>query len=593
MAEFGSRVASSEELYKMRHSCAHVLAQAVLEMFPEAKLAIGPPIDNGFYYDFELPRTLIPEDLKLLEKKMKKIASQRQNFVESKQSITDAVKFLEEIKQPYKVELVKDLADAGEETVTFYENIQPQNNKGMFVDLCKGPHAENTAEIGSFKLAKIAGAYWKGDEKNIMLQRIYGYCFPNDEELQEFLNNLAEAEKRDHRRLGKDLNLFTFSPLVGAGLPLWKPNGAIVRDILQDYLKKEQYRRGYQPVISPHIGKKELYETSGHWQNYRDSMFSQILVDEEEYVLKAMNCPHHTQIYKDNIHSYRDLPVRFAEFGTVYRYEQTGELNGLTRVRGFTQDDAHIFCRPDQVEAEFLNVVDLVLEIFDKLGFSKYRARIGVRDASKDKYIGSDEVWSKAEASIKHACDKKGLAYTVEEGDAAFYGPKLDFVVEDVLGREWQLGTVQVDYNLPERFELEYIGEDGSRHRPIMIHRAPFGSMERFIGILIEHYAGAFPVWLAPEQLQILPIAGAHLDYAEEVYQQLLSQNIRCTLKSPTDSLGKRIRNAELQKVPYMIVIGDQEVAAKSVTVRDYATKEQLTKNLDEFIQSLVAESKV
>jgi len=576
----------STKLYKLRHSCSHALAQAVLEMFPEAKLGFGPPIENGFYYDFDLPRTLIPEDLAILEEKMRSIINQRQKFVCREEPMAKAIEVLKKAGQTYKVEQCEELQKNGEKKASFYENVD-KDGKVKFVDLCEGNHLENLGEIKAFKLLSIAGAYWRGDEKNKMLQRIYGTGFETKAELNEHLHQLEEAKKRDHRKLGKELELFLLSQEVGGGLPLWLPKGALIRDILIEFLKKEQMKRGYQQVITPHISKKSLYETSGHWEHYHDCMYSPIKIDEEEYLLKPMNCPSHCMIYKSRVHSYRELPIRLAEFGTVYRFEQSGELNGLTRVRGFTQDDAHIFCRPDQVKREFLNVLDIVLLVFKTLGFKNFRTRIGLRDPKSSKYIGSAELWERAQREIEEAIKEVGIEYTKEEGDAAFYGPKLDFMVKDVIGREWQLGTIQVDYNLPERFNLEYIAEDGKPHRPVMIHRAPFGSLERFMGILIEHFGGAFPLWLAPVQARILPISDKFLPYAHTIEEILKNENYRIEVDDSAEGLGKKIRNAEMQKIPYMIVVGEKEEAAQTVCVRDYATKKQETLNVKDFLKML------
>lgn len=580
------KTSASPELEKVRHSCSHVLAQAVLDMFPEAKLGIGPAIENGFYYDFDLPRTLIPEDLPLLEKKMKHIIKQNQTFKKYEEPVDEAIKFLKQTKQDYKIELANDLKKEGENTVSFYENIDQQGNP-KFVDLCGGPHVESTSKIKAFKLINFAGAYWRGSEKNKMLQRIYGICFDNKEHLDEYLKNLEEAKKRDHRKLGKELELFTIAADVGGGLPLWMPKGAIIRDELERFLKEKQVTRGYLPVYSPHIGKFDLYKTSGHWETYRESMYQPIQVEDEEFMLRPMNCPHHIHIYKTRPRSYRELPLRLAEFGTVYRNEKSGELNGLTRVRGFTVDDSHIFVTPKQLEEEFLNVVNLIEEVLKTFNFENYRVRIGMRDKEKEKYVGSDKLWKEAESHIEKAVKKVGIDYTKEPGDAAFYGPKLDFLVKDVIGREWQLGTVQVDYNLPERFDLEYIGEDGKKHRPIMIHRAPFGSLERFIGILIEHYAGAFPAWLAPVQLAIIPVAQPHLKEAQNIHDEFKKAGFRVELLDPTDTLGKRIREAELQKIPFMAVIGDKEVKDKSLTIRSYKTKKQESLKVKDFMKKL------
>lgn len=580
----------SSRLYKLRHSCSHVLAQAVMQMFPEAKLGIGPPIENGFYYDFDLPRTLIPEDLAILEEKMRAIIKEAQPFTRREEPIKKALEFLKKAAQPYKIDLVKELADEGVENVSFYQNADKSGHV-RFADLCEGNHTENTSEIKAFKLLHIAGAYWRGSEKNKMLQRIYGTCFETEEELQAYLKQLEEAKKRDHRKLGRELELFLLEPDLGGGLPLWMPKGALVRDLLIEFLKKEQIKRGYKPVISPHISKLDLYKTSGHWQNYRASMYSPIKIDSEEYLLKPMNCPSHIIIYRSKMHSYRELPVRLAEFGTVYRYEQSGELNGLVRVRGFTQDDAHIFCRPDQVKREFLEVLDLVLFVFKTFGFENYRVRIGVRDPEGKKYIGSDELWEKAESEIEEAVKEMKMSYSREEGDAAFYGPKLDFMVKDAIGREWQLGTIQIDYNLPERFELEYTGDDGKPHRPVMIHRAPFGSLERFIGILIEHYGGAFPLWLAPVQMRILPVSDNFLEYAHIVEEILVKEGYRVEVDDNSEMLGKKIRNAELQKIPYMIVVGEKETQSQTIAVRSYHTKKQEVLKIKDFVSNLCKDS--
>ena len=579
----------NSHLYNIRHSLAHMLAQAVLDMFPEAKLGTGPVTENGFYYDFDLPRTLIPEDLKLLEKKMRKFVQQNQSFVRREEELKPAIEFLKTIGQPYKIELIEKFAEQkGVSSVSFYENVREADKKSVFVDLCEGGHVENTKEIDAkcFTLSATSSAYWQADENNTQMQRIYGIAFESGAELATYEKQMEEAKKRDHRKLGKELELYVISPLVGGGLPLWAPKGAMLRDVLIEFMKKEQLKRGYQMAITPHIAKVELFQISGHWQNYRESMFTPMKIEDEEYVMKAMNCPLHCQIYNSRKRSYRELPFRLAEFGTVYRYEQSGELNGLTRVRGFTQDDAHIYCRPEQVKQEFLNVLDLVLFVFEKIGFKDYRVRIGLRDPKSDKYIGSDEMWEKAQNDIEEAVQERKMSYTKEEGDAAFYGPKLDFVVRDVIDREWQLGTIQVDYNLPERFELNYIGEDGKEHRPVMIHRAPFGSLERFIGILIEHFAGAFPFWLAPVQAKILAVSEHFNEYAQSVAEQLREQNVRVEVDDSNETLGKKIRNAEMEKVPYMIVVGEKEVSEKKINVRNYATKEQTTLSVEEFLRA-------
>lgn len=517
----------NDPLYRLRHSTAHVLAQAVLEIFPEGKIAIGPPVENGFYYDFDLPRPLTPDDLKDIEAKMRKIIKAKHRFAYREVSADEARELFK--NQPYKLELIAGLAkgeDEYGEKAAASDTIISTYKHDSFEDLCKGPHVESLGDIppNGFKLLRVSGAYWRGDEKRPMLQRIYGTVWPSKEELDHYLWQQEEAKKRDHRKLGRELGLFTFSQKVGAGLALWLPKGAILRDVLERFLRQAQIERGYLPVVTPHMGKIDLYKTSGHWYTYRDGIFPpmrEIENDDTEnpegeiYLLKPMNCPHHIEIYASEPRSYRDLPLRLAEFGTVYRYEHSGELTGLLRVRSFTVDDSHLFVTPDQLEAEFLKVVDLILFVFGTMGLKDFQARVGLREVGNPKYIGSDEVWEKAQNAIINAAEKKGLNYIVVEGEAAFYGPKLDFIFRDVLGRQWQLGTVQVDYNLPERFEIEYTGEDGQKHRPIMIHRAPFGSIERFVGTLIEQYAGAFPVWLAPVQVTLVPITDRHVAYAE------------------------------------------------------------------------------
>ena len=572
-----------DQLDSMRHSLAHVLAMAVLDMFPEAKLGIGPAIEDGFYYDFELPRTLIPEDLPILEKKMKHIVKQNLGYERTELKPKDAVDALKEANQPYKVELAEEFAQ-GQEPITFYKT-------GGFTDLCRGGHVKSTKDIGPFTLTRIAGAYWKGDEKNPMLQRIYGVAFATQKDLDDYLARQAAAKERDHRKLGKELGLFVTSPDVGAGLPIFTPKGAAIYRALVGFLDEQQDRAGYQSVISPHLARKKLFEISGHWDNYRDSMYSPIDVDGEEFLLKAMNCPLHIQVYAAETRSYRDLPIRLAEFGTVYRYEKSGEIGGLTRVRGFTQDDAHIFCRPDQVQEEFLSVLKLTEHVLKTIGLTDYQIRFGTRDSKDGKYVGSAAAWKQAEADITAALKQTKLKYFDGPGDAAFYGPKLDIVVHDVLGREWQLGTIQVDYSLPERFKLAYVGEDGKEHRPVMIHRAPFGSLERFIGILIEHFGGAFPLWLAPEQVRVLPIADRHNEYAAKVVDQLRAAGLRASVDDRSESIGKKIRAAEVEKIPYAFIVGDQEQKAKSVAVRSREQGDQGAKKLPGVLKSLVTEA--
>ncbi len=560
------------------HSSAHVMAEALEALYPGIKLGIGPAIDTGFYYDVDFgERTIGPADLPKIEAKMLELARQKNSFVRKEVSKADAIAYFTEKDDPYKLELINDLEDG---SITFYE-------QGNFTDLCRGGHIPHTGYIKAIKLMNIAGAYWRGDEKNKMMTRLYGVSFPKQKELTEYLQLLEEAKKRDHRKLGAELELFMFSEKVGSGLPIWLPKGTALRTRLEDFLKKEQIKRGYTPVITPHIGKKELYMTSGHYEKYGEDSFQPIHTprEGEEFLLKPMNCPHHCEIYGHKPHSYRELPIRIAEFGTVYRYEQTGELHGLTRVRGFTQDDAHIFCTPAQVKEEFLNVLDLTMHVLKKLGFEDFTAQISLRDPeNKAKYIGTEENWENAEKAIIEATQEVGLKTVTELGEAAFYGPKLDFMVKDALGRSWQLGTIQVDYNLPDRFELEYIGSDNQPHRPVMIHRAPFGSMERFIGVLTEHCAGKFPLWLAPEQFAILPISERFYDYAKEVENQLAASDIRGFIDNRNEKIGRKIRDAEVQKVPIMLIVGEQEVNDKKVAVRIQGQGDKGTMTVDEFV---------
>lgn len=544
------------------HSSAHLMAEALEELYPGIKFGIGPPLDNGFYYDIDTGDTQItPADIPAIEKKMLELARLKNNFARQEISKADAIAFYEEKGDPYKLELLEDLEDG---QITFY-------HQGNFTDLCRGPHIPNTGVIKAAKITNIAGAYWRGDENNKMLTRLYGITFPKQKELDEYLAMIEEAKKRDHRKLGAELELFMFSDRVGAGLPIWLPKGTALRTRLEDFLKKEQLKRGYEPVITPHIGKKDLYVTSGHYAKYGEDSFQPIHTprEGEEFLLKPMNCPHHCEIYGHKPRSYRDLPLRVAEFGTVYRYEQSGELHGLTRVRGFTQDDAHIFCTPEQLKAEFLDVLDLTRLVLEKLGFDDYTAQISLRDPdNKEKYIGSEENWVKAEQAIIDAAAESGMTTVTEYGEAAFYGPKLDFMVKDALGRSWQLGTIQVDYNLPDRFELEYIGADNQAHRPVMIHRAPFGSMERFMGVLIEHCAGKFPLWLTPEQYIILPISDRFNDLTKDIQIELAALDIRGTADTRSEKIGRKIRDAEVKKIPFMLIIGDQEAESGKVSVR-------------------------
>lgn len=563
------------------HSSAHVLAEALEALYPGVKLGIGPAIENGFYYDIDLGegRTISSEDFPEIEKKMLELARQKSKFERRAVSKAEAVAYYTDKADPYKLDLLERLEDG---SITFYQ-------QGNFVDLCRGPHLPDTASIKAVKLLNVAGAYWRGDEKNKQLTRIYGITFPKAKELTEYLEKLEEAKRRDHRKLGKELELFAFSEKVGAGLPLWLPKGTMLREKLEQFLRRAQVKAGYQPVVTPHIGAKELYVTSGHYEKYGADSFQPIKTPNpgEEFFLKPMNCPHHCEIYKTKPRSYRDLPVRLAEFGTVYRYEQSGELHGLTRVRGFTQDDAHIFCRPDQVKEEFTKVIDLVLYVFRALGFQDFTAQISLRDPeNKAKYIGSDENWDKAERAIIESAAEKGLTTVTELGEAAFYGPKLDFMVRDALGRKWQLGTVQVDYNLPERFDLEYVASDNSRQRPVMIHRAPFGSLERFVAVLIEHCAGNFPLWLSPEQFAVLPISEKYHDYAQQVYDRLMAAELRGTVDHRDEKIGRKIRDAEVSKVPYMLIVGEKEQENGIVSVRKHGEGDVGSMPIDSFIKS-------
>ena len=566
------------------HSSAHLLAEALETLYPGVKFGAGPPIDNGFYYDVDLGgRPFGEDDLAAVEAKMKELAKKESAYVRSEVTKADALKYFNEKGDPYKVELINDLEDG---KITFYK-------QGNFTDLCRGPHIPSTGLLKAIKLTNVAGAYWRNNQNNKMLTRIYGITFPKQKELDEYLHILEEAKKRDHRKLGKELELFAFSEKVGMGLPLWLPKGTILRERLEQFMRRAQVKAGYDPVVTPHIGGKSLYVTSGHYEKYGKDSFQPIHTPDEgeEFLLKPMNCPHHCEIYKTKPRSYRDLPIRLAEFGTVYRYEMSGELHGLTRVRGFTQDDAHIFCRPDQVKEEFIKVIDLVLHVFKSLGFENYTAQVSLRDPSnKQKYIGHDHLWDKAEREIQEAADERGLSTVAVEGEAAFYGPKLDFMVKDALGRSWQLGTIQVDYNLPERFELEYVGSDNQKHRPVMIHRAPFGSLERFVAVLIEHCAGKFPLWLAPEQIAVLPISERFNDYAAKVFEALKEQDIRGLLDDRDEKIGRKIRDAETGKVPYMLIVGEREAAENKVAVRRHGQGDQGSVSLDDFIKSFKVE---
>ena len=566
------RTSESESLQKIRHTASHIMAMAVQKLFPKAQVTIGPWTENGFYYDFDNPDPFTEKDLKKIRKEMIKIINRQLPVIREEVSREEAKDRIESQNEPYKLEIL----DSIEEPITIYHLGE------QWWDLCAGPHLENTFEIDpkAIALESVAGAYWRGDETKAQLQRIYGTAWETPEQLAEYQRRKEEALKRDHRKLGKELGLFIFSDSVGPGLPLWTPKGTILRSQLEDYLKQEQIDRGYLPVVTPHLGKVDLFKISGHWQNYQEDMFPMMAEDEaaaeaeQGFVLKPMNCPFHIQIYQSELRSYRDLPIRYAEFGTVYRYEQSGELGGLTRVRGFTVDDSHLFVTPEQLDDEFLKVVDLILSVFKSLQLTNFKARLSFRDPDSDKYMGSDEAWDKAQNAIRRAVEKMEMNHFEGIGEAAFYGPKLDFIFEDALGREWQLGTVQVDYNLPERFGLEYVAEDGSRQRPIMIHRAPFGSLERLIGILIEEYAGDFPLWLAPVQVRLLPVRDAHFDYVTEVAAKMRSAGIRAEADTSGERLGKMIRNAEKQKIPVMSVVGDKELEDNTLSIRTRASGE-------------------
>ncbi|WP_414620283.1 threonine--tRNA ligase [Calothrix sp. CCY 0018] len=583
------RTSESEDLKKIRHTTSHIMAMAVQKLFPQAQVTIGPWIENGFYYDFENPEPFTEKDLKAIYKQMVKIINRKLPVIREEVSREEAERRIKEINEPYKLEVLEDIK---QEPITIY------HLGDEWWDLCAGPHLENTSELTpkAIELESVAGAYWRGDENKAQLQRIYGTAWENPEQLAEYKRRKEEAMRRDHRKLGKELGLFIFSDLVGPGLPLWTPKGTLLRTLLQDFLQEEQVKRGYSPVVTPHIGKVDLFKKSGHWQKYKEDLFPMMAEDEEAaaqeegFVLKAMNCPFHIQIYNSELRSYRELPIRLAEFGTVYRYEQSGELGGLTRVRGFTQDDAHIFATPEQLDEEFLNVVDLILSVFNKLQLKNFKARLSFRDPeNKEKYIGSDDAWEKAQGAIRRAVEKLGMAHFEGIGEAAFYGPKLDFIVSDALEREWQLGTVQVDYNLPskERFNLEYVAEDGTRQHPVMIHRAPFGSLERLIGILIEEYAGDFPLWLAPVQARLLPVTEVQLDFAKDVAAKMKMLGIRAEVDTSGDRLGKLIRNAEKQKIPVMAVVGQKEVESNTLSIRTRASGDLGTMSVSEVLDNM------
>jgi threonyl-tRNA synthetase len=575
------RTDESDNLKRIRHTFSHVMAMAVQKLFPKAQVTIGPWIDYGFYYDFDNPEPFTEKDLKAIKKEMIKIVNKGLPVVREEVSREEAQRRIQELGEPYKLEILEGL----QEPITLY------HLGDQWWDLCAGPHVETTKDLDpkAFDLETVAGAYWRGDSTRAQLQRIYGTAWETPEQLQEYKRRREEAKRRDHRKLGKELGLFVFSDMVGPGLPMWTPKGTILRSTLEDFLKQEQVKRGYKPVVTPHVGRVELFKTSGHWQKYKEDLFPMMGENEDEgFVLKAMNCPFHVQIYQSELRSYRELPIRLAEFGTVYRYEQSGELGGLTRVRGFTQDDAHLFVTPEQLDDEFLKVVDLIQTVLKSLKMDKsFKARLSFRDPDSDKYIGSDEAWEKSQNAIRRAVETLGMNYFEGVGEAAFYGPKLDFIVNDALDREWQLGTVQVDYNLPERFDLEYVAEDGSRKRPVMIHRAPFGSLERLIGILIEEYAGDFPIWLAPEQIRLLPVTTELVGYAQQVCDRLREKGIRAEVDMSGDRLGKLIRNGEKSKIPVMAIVGAKEQEANALSIRTRAAGELGAIPVDEVIERL------
>ncbi|AKV69141.1 threonine--tRNA ligase [Microcystis panniformis] len=579
------KTSESDHLKRIRHTTSHVMAMAVQKLFPQAQVTIGPWTETGFYYDFDVPEPFTDKDLKDIKKEMVKIINKKLPVIREQVSREEAEKRIKAINEPYKLEILAGI----QEPITLY------HLGDAWWDLCAGPHLDNTSELDpkAIELETVAGAYWRGDENKAQLQRIYGTAWENPQQLAEYKRRKEEALKRDHRKLGKELGLFIFSDSVGPGLPLWTPKGTLIRSLLEDFLKKEQLKRGYLPVVTPHIARVDLFKISGHWQKYKEDMFPMMADDEESaskeigFVLKPMNCPFHIQIYKSDLRSYRELPMRLAEFGTVYRYEQSGELGGLTRVRGFTVDDSHLFVTPEQLDKEFLSVVDLILTVFKSLQLKNFKARLSFRDPESDKYIGSDDAWEKAQSAIRKAVQTLGMDYFEAPGEAAFYGPKLDFIFQDALEREWQLGTVQVDYNLPERFELEYVAEDGNRKRPVMIHRAPFGSLERLIGILIEEYAGDFPLWLAPVQIRLLPVSDTQLDYAKEVTVKMQLLGIRAETDTSGERLGKMIRNAETAKIPVMAVVGAKEMESNSLSIRTRATGDLGVISVEEVVAKL------
>ena len=579
------KTSESDHLKRIRHTTSHVMAMAVQKLFPQAQVTIGPWTETGFYYDFDVPEPFTDKDLKDIKKEMVKIINKKLPVIREQVSREEAEKRIKAINEAYKLEILAGI----QEPITLY------HLGDAWWDLCAGPHLDNTSELEpkAIELETVAGAYWRGDENKAQLQRIYGTAWENPQQLAEYKRRKEEALKRDHRKLGKELGLFIFSDSVGPGLPLWTPKGTLIRSLLEDFLKKEQLKRGYLPVVTPHIARVDLFKISGHWQKYKEDMFPMMADDEESaskeigFVLKPMNCPFHIQIYKSDLRSYRELPMRLAEFGTVYRYEQSGELGGLTRVRGFTVDDSHLFVTPEQLDKEFLSVVDLILTVFKSLQLKNFKARLSFRDPESDKYIGSDDAWEKAQSAIRKAVQTLGMDYFEAPGEAAFYGPKLDFIFQDALEREWQLGTVQVDYNLPERFELEYVAEDGNRKRPVMIHRAPFGSLERLIGILIEEYAGDFPLWLAPVQIRLLPVSDSQLDYAKEVTAKMQLLGIRAETDTSGERLGKMIRNAETAKIPVMAVVGAKEMESNSLSIRTRATGDLGVISVEEVVAKL------
>jgi len=568
------------------HSTSHLMAHAVQELYPEAKFGVGPPIENGFYYDIDITTSLTEAELTKIESKMLEITKSNEEFKRQDLSKNEAIKFFEKKGDQYKLEILSEIDENSEQISLYHE--------GSFVDLCRGPHLPSVNKIKYVKLLNISGSYWRGDEKNKQLQRIYGISFPKKKMLDEYLVLLEEAKKRDHRKLGKELELFYFTPKVGSGLPLWLPKGTILRETLERFLRDEQIKRDYQPVVTPHIGNIELYKTSGHYPYYKDSQFPTLKFEgsTEEYLLRPMNCPHHFQIYSSKMRSYRDLPLRLAEFGMVYRYEQSGELNGLTRVRSFAVDDSHMFVRQDQLKDELCNVIDLIKTVFSAVGFADFTTQLSYRDEDEEKYGGDIKLWEKAQEEIKIAADEMNLNYKIVEGEAAFYGPKIDFMVKDVLGRKWQLGTVQIDYVMPERFDLEYVGSDGQKHRPVVIHRAPFGSLERFIGVLIEHFGGDFPVWLAPVQVAVIPVSQNFIDYAKKVVNSLKENGIRVEFDERNEKIGYKIRESETQKIPYMLIIGEKEQTAGNISVRKHKEGDKGSLSINEFIDNITEEIK-